>query len=305
MSSVVGENATDHPPAPEGVAVDKPVVAMIHVEALPGTPGGRLSIAQIVRAAREEARLYQQCGVHCLMIENMHDVPYVRRNVGPEIVAGMTMVAQAVRAESHLPIGIQILAGADREALAVAQAAELDFIRAECFGYAHIADEGFMESNAAGLLRYRRMIGAMDVQVWADIKKKHSSHAITADLTIGDIAEGAETMGAETLIVTGLTTGRPPGVGEVEEARAHCRQPVFVGSGVEIDNLESLLAVSDGVIVGSHFKREGHWANAVDADRVRRFMELADRLNAGKRTSAPAQGAGLPALKLPGSRARP
>lgn len=284
------------PPRAEG----KPVVAMIHVGALPGTPGNRLSMLQIIRAAREEAKVYQRCGVNCLMIENMHDVPYLRRNVGPEIVAAMTMVAQAVRAESPLPIGIQILAGADREALAVAHAAELDFIRVECFSFAHVADEGLMQANAGELLRYRRMIGATEVQVWADLKKKHASHAITADLSLGDAAEGAETMGAETMIVTGTTTGRPPLPSDVEEARSRCRLPVFVGSGVNEENAESLLIVSDGVIVGSFFKHGGHWANAVDPDRVLRLMELTARVNsenaaapgAGKASSAP--------LKLPG-----
>lgn len=288
--------------APEAVLADgKPVVAMIHVGALPGTPGNRFSMMQIIRAAREEAKIYERCGVDCLMIENMHDVPYLRRNVGPEIVAAMTMVAQAVRAECSLPIGIQILAGADREALAVAHVAELDFIRVECFSFAHVADEGLMQANAAELLRYRRMIGATEVQVWADLKKKHASHAITADLNLGDAAEGAETMGAETMIVTGSTTGRPPRPADVEEARAHCRAPVFVGSGVGEENAESLLAVSDGVIVGSAFKHQGHWANAVDPDRVTRFMELAARVNS-ESAAATAEGdsASLAALKLPG-----
>ncbi len=279
----------------------KPVVAMIHVGALPGTPGSRLSMAQIIRAAQEEARLYQRCGVDCLMIENMHDVPYLRRNVGPEIVAGMTMVAQAVRAESHLPIGIQILAGADREALAVAYAAELDFIRVECFSFAHIADEGFMESNAGDLLRYRRAIGAGEVQVWADIKKKHASHAITADLNLGDAAEGAETMGAETLIVTGATTGRAPRPADVEQARARCRVPVFVGSGVNAGNAEALLSVSDGVIVGSSFKRDGHWANPIDADRVMRFMEAVTRVNSPSGAAPDTGESSSLALKLPGN----
>lgn len=290
---------------PEPPRDGKPVVAMIHVGALPGTPGNRLSMSQIIRAAQEEARVYQRCGVNCLMIENMHDVPYLRRNVGPEIVAAMTMVAQAVRAESPLPIGIQILAGADREALAVAHVAELDFIRVECFSFAHIADEGLIQANAGELLRYRRMIGATEVQVWADLKKKHASHAITADLSLADAAEGAETMGAETMIVTGTTTGRPPLPADVEEARAHCRAPVFVGSGVSEENAESLLAVSDGVIVGSSFKRGGHWANAVDPDRVLRFMELAARVNSENAAATERDKASPAALKLPGGSRSP
>jgi predicted TIM-barrel enzyme len=64
----------------------------------------------------------------------------------------------------------------------VAHAAGLDFIRAEGYAYAHVADEGIIEASAAKLLRHRRMIGAERVQVWADVKKKHSAHAITADV---------------------------------------------------------------------------------------------------------------------------
>ncbi len=253
----------------------KPIVAMIHAGALPGTPGQRQSLDEIVATARREAWLYQEAGVNCLMIENMHDVPYLRGSVGPEIVASMTMIARAIRDVTDLPVGIQILAAADLEAMAVAHAAGLDFIRTECFSFAHVGDEGIMESNAAKLLRYRRAIGAAEVQVWADIKKKHASHAWTGDLTLGDVAEAAEFMGADAVIVTGASTGRPPQPSDVEEARGRCQLPVFVGSGASEENLTKLLTVSDGLIVGSHFKQNGHWSNAPDADRVRRFMAQA------------------------------
>ena len=111
------------------------------------------------------------------MLENMHDTPYLRGTVGPEIVAALAIIARVVKDESKLPCGIQILAGANREALAVAHAAGLDFIRAEGFAFAHVADEGILESSAADLLRYRRAIGAEHVEVWADVKKKHSSRS--------------------------------------------------------------------------------------------------------------------------------
>ena len=272
----------DHPPTavtPEVVRrlPKQAVVGMIHVGALPGTPGHRLNMDAIVRAACDEAAVYEYSGVDCLMIENMHDVPYLRGTVGPEIVAGMTVVGQAIRARTNLPIGLQILAAADLEAVAVANAAGLDFVRTECFSFAHVADEGIMESNAAKLLRYRRAIGATGVQVWSDIKKKHSSHAWTADLSLGDVAEAAEFMGAQTIIVTGASTGNPPQPSDVAEARRRCGLPVFVGSGVDAENLVAFLAVCDGLIIGSHFKRDGHWINPVDGDRVRAFMDLVCR----------------------------
>lgn len=287
----------------------KPVVAMIHVGALPGTPGQRQTLDEIARAACADAQLYEAAGVDCLMLENMHDVPYLRGAVGPEIVAAMTMLAVAVRAVTRLPIGLQILAAADIEAMAVAHAAGLDFIRTECFAFAHIADEGIMESNAAKLLRYRRQIGATGVQVWADIKKKHSSHAWTADLTLGDMAEAAEFMGAETIIVTGASTGKPPTAAEVTRARDRCQLPVFVGSGVSMENIGELLMASDGLIVGSHFKRNGHWAHEIEEERVREFMAEAARVqsigNSPLSTPGTASGGGVAAAALEAVTSRP
>jgi len=149
----------------------KPVIAVIHVAALPGTPRNNQAPSEIVATAKREAQIYRDSGVDGLMIENMHDVPYVRGEAGPEIVAAMTAIGIAVKTECRLPVGIQILAGANIEAMAVAHVVGLDFIRAEGYAYAHVADEGLIQSSAAGLMRYRRMIGATNVQVWADVKK--------------------------------------------------------------------------------------------------------------------------------------
>ena len=149
----------------------------------------------------------------------MHDVPYLRGEVGPEIVAAMTAIGTEVKSDTNFPVGIQILAGANIEAMAVAHAAGLDFIRAEGYAYAHVADEGLIQASAAKLLRYRRMIGAERVQVWADVKKKHSAHAITADVSLGTTAHTVEFMGADCVIVTGNVTGEPPSTADVKEAK--------------------------------------------------------------------------------------
>ncbi len=250
----------------------KPVIAMIHVGALPGTPASRQDLRALEHQALAEAKLFRNAGVHGLMLENMHDTPYLRGRVGPEIVAAMVLVARAVKDASRLPCGIQILAGANQEALAVAHAAGLDFIRAEGFAFAHVADEGIIQSAAAELLRYRRAIGAERVQVWADVKKKHSSHAITADVGIGATAEAVEFMRGDAVIVTGSVTGDPPRRTDIAEVKQHTRLPVYLGSGVTEKNLKQFFATADGFIVGSHFKAGGLWSNAVDPRRVERFM---------------------------------
>ncbi|HNB72588.1 MAG TPA: BtpA/SgcQ family protein, partial [Acidobacteriota bacterium] len=253
--------------------IKKPVIAMIHVGALPGTPASHQSVDELAREALREAQVLCDLGFDGLMIENMHDTPYLKGTVGPEIVAAMTVIASRIKSEISLPLGIQILAGANLEALAVAQAASLEFIRVEGFTFAHVADEGLIESSAAQLLRYRRMIGAGRIQIWADIKKKHSAHAITADVSIGETAEAAEFMRADAVIVTGTATGHPPNPADFAEVKQHCTLPVILGSGVTPENVEIFYSHADALIVGSTLKHNGKWNHPIDSNRAAVFME--------------------------------
>ena len=266
-------------PSPLGLFQShKPVIAMIHLAALPGTAVARLSLRDIERRALAETKTYRDAGVHGLMLENMHDTPYLRSEVGPEIVAAMAIIARAVKDASRLPCGVQVLAGANVEAMAVAHAAGLDFIRAEGYAFAHVADEGIIQSSAGELLRFRKQIGADRVQVWADVKKKHSAHAITADVGIAETAAAVEFMRGDAVIVTGLATGDAPRPEDVAEAKRGTRLPVLLGSGVTAENLDAFYEAADGFIVGSHFKTAGKWTQPVDAKRVRRFMSAHGRL---------------------------
>src|ERR1051325_8794007 len=260
----------------------KPVVAVIHVGALPGTPASALTVDELTELAVREAARYRDGGVDGLMVENMHDVPYLRGAVGPEVVAAMAVVARAVKAEARLPVGVQILAGANVESVAVAHAAGLDYVRVEAYAFAHVADEGLIQSSAAELLRFRRKIGADGVRVWADVKKKHSSHAITADVSLGETCAAVEFMRGDAVIVSGSATGEPPRASDVKEAKSHCRVPVLLGSGVTPENVAEFYDAADGFIVGTHFKEGGLWSNTVAAARVERMLEAVRALRAGE-----------------------
>ena len=257
------------------------ILAMIHVGALPGTPRSAEPLAAIRDRAAAEAAVYRAAGVDALLVENMHDVPYLNRAVGPEITAAMTVLAEAVAREGGLPTGIQILAGANREALAAALASGCSFIRAEGFVFGHVADEGWIDACAGELLRYRRAIGAGALAVLADVKKKHSSHAVTADVDIVETARAAEFFGADGLIVTGVATAREADAGELAAVRGAVGVPVLVGSGVTADNVDRYLPRAHGLIVGSHFKSGGRWDQPVDPDRVARFMDRVGALREG------------------------
>jgi len=248
--------------------VPRALIGVIHVQALPGTPANRLSVDAIAKIAGDEARVYADAGFHGLMIENTHDRPYLKGTAGPEITAAMSVIGAAVRVATSLPLGMQILAGANRSSVAAAHACGASFVRVEGFVFAHVADEGIFESSAGELLRYRRSIGADAVRVFADIKKKHSAHAITADVDIVETAKAAEFFSVDGVIVTGTSTGTPADADEVRSVSRAVGVPTIVGSGITPENLAHYRD-ADAFIVGSSVKSDGVWSSALDVERTR------------------------------------
>jgi hypothetical protein len=226
----------------------------------------------ILDCALAEARIYKEQGVDGIIVENMHDLPYLKGRVEPETTAAMAVVARAVKQECGLPTGVQVLAGANLEALGVAVAAGLDFLRVEGYVYAHVGDEGIHESCAAELMRRRANLKADNVLVLADIKKKHAAHAITEDVGLIETARAAEFFGADGIVVTGVTTGRPVDHGELRAVRAAVGVPVVVGSGATPQSAAELLALAHALIVGSWYKEGGHWSKPPDARRAREMV---------------------------------
>lgn len=247
----------------------KALIGMVHVGALPGTPRASQSVDELIQSAVQEARDLAGGGCDAILVENMHDVPYLKRRVGPEVVATMTAVCLSIREAADLPCGVQVLAGANEAALAVALAAGLDFVRVEGFVFGHVADEGWMDACAGPLLRHRKQIGADHIAVWADVKKKHAAHAMTADVSLAETVKAAEFFAADAVIVTGEATGRETSTADLSSTRAATKLPVIVGSGVTAENAAAMLQHADAVIVGSALKRDGHWTGPVDLERVK------------------------------------
>jgi membrane complex biogenesis BtpA family protein len=238
------------------------LVGVVHTGGLPGTPAGTQTIDEIAATAIAEARVYASAGFHGVMIENTHDRPYLKGSVGPEIVAALAVIGHQVRSATGLPLGVQVLAGANEHALAVAVASGASFVRVEGFVFAHVADEGLIESSAGRLLRYRRAMGAEGIRVFADIKKKHS------DVSLAETAKAAEFFLVDGVIVSGIATGHPADPSEVRSVAAAVGVPTLVGSGVTLGNLHEYLA-ADALIVGSSIKQGGVWSEPIDQVRAR------------------------------------
>jgi len=248
----------------------KDVIAMIHVAALPGTPLNKLSPDKIRKQVVEEASLYKDLGLKTVMIENMHDVPYTK-TVGPEVTSLMTLCANDIKALG-LYCGIQILAGCNKEALTAAHSAGIDFIRVEGFIFGHLADEGMFDACAGELLRYRKNIGAENILVFTDIKKKHSSHALTADISLYETAKAAKFFLTDGVIVTGSSTGEAASVKELESLEK-LDTLKLVGSGLTCENVKEYFNLADLFIVGSWLKHDGDWTKSPDPVRVKSFIE--------------------------------
>jgi len=235
---------------------------------LPGSDAYGFDMAQIIKQSVADARAYKDSGFDALIVENMHDVPYLCGSVAAETVAAMTVVAQAVKSAVNIPLGVQLLAGANIESLAVATACDLDFIRVEGFVFAHVGDEGLHQASAPTLVRRRAQLKAQKIKIFADIKKKHSSHAITADIDLAETAHAAEFFKADGVIVSGLRTAAAPLESEVKEVAAAVKIPTLVGSGVTPENIGTFSKHAAALIIGSYAKIDGNWANACDGKRL-------------------------------------
>ncbi len=250
----------------------KAIIGMIHVPALPGTPQSKFSMNEILDIVLQEAKLYEDMLLDCIMIENMHDVPYLNKSVGPEVIAYMSVIGYRIKQEISIPCGMQILAAANNEALAASLAAGFNFIRVEGFVFGHVADEGYIDSCAGELLRYRRQIGAEHISIFTDIKKKHSAHAITSDVSIEETAKAAEFFLSDGVIITGNATGKEANISDVKNVRNVTTLPILIGSGITAENLDQYWDYADGFIIGSYFKEDGIWWKPVSNDRVNKVM---------------------------------
>ena len=237
----------------------KPIIGMVHVLPLPGSPYYRNgSLAQVYEQAVEEALILEEGGVDGILLENAGDIPFLKPDdIGFETIGGMSVIGDRVRRATKLPLGFNIVANAAKASLACAKSSGAQFVRVNQWANAYVANEGIVEGAASQAMRYRRALDGEDIVVLADVHVKHGSHAIVGDRDIEDQARDVEFFGAEVLIATGTRTGHATAPSEVKQIRAGSVGPILVGSGFSSENAAELLSVADGAIVGSYVKGNG------------------------------------------------
>lgn len=249
------------------------IVGVVHLPPLPGSARGGSSreLTAIHDRVRRDAAAYAAAGVDALILENFGDVPFRPGRVEAPTVALMTRFALAVRAETALPLGINVLRNDVLSAVAVAAAAGGQFVRANVYVGAALTDQGIIQGDAHAVQDAIHRLGA-DIDVWADIDVKHAVQL--APRPLSDLAEDAVERGlAAALIVSGRATGHQASVDDLVAVRsASPSTPLYVGSGVTVDTVAGVLRHADGVIVGTAAKVDGIVTNAVDPSGARALV---------------------------------
>jgi membrane complex biogenesis BtpA family protein len=252
--------------------VAKPVIAMAHFPALPGTPRYQRgsSVDELVARLRVDLDHLLTAGVDGILFCNEDDRPY-RLDAGLETVTVMAAIIAEVRPGDR-PFGVDVLWN-PMAAMALAKATGAAFMREVVTGV-YESDMGLWAPDAAALYRYRSQIDADDVLVMANITPEFASPL--GNRSVAQRAKSAVTSSlVDVLLIAGPMAGAEPDASIIAEAKDAVgdQVPVLMNTGAKVENIGRFLQVADGVIVGSDLKEEGRTWNPVDPARVSAFME--------------------------------
>ncbi len=253
------------------------LIGMVHLDALPGSPRYRAPFEDILRRAVRDALVLEETGFDAILVENYGDAPYFGDRVPAATVAGMARVVTEIRNAVSLPLGINVLRNDARSALSIAAACEAGFIRVNVLSGSMYTDQGFIEGDAARVIRLRANL-CPQVEVLADVFVKHAT--APPGLQIGEAAADLWRRGmADGLIVSGVATGRPADPASIEQIReAVPNARILVGSGMTVENLPESTGLVDGMIIGTGIKGQGDIHQPVDRDRAEALVRAARNL---------------------------
>ena len=251
----------------------KPVIAMVHFGALPGTPlyDRHAGIAGLVEGARKDLIALQAAGFDAVMFGNENDRPYEFK-VDTASTATMAYVVGALRSEITVPFGVNVLWD-PMSTMALAAATGAAFVR-EIMTGTYASDMGPWTPDAGAALRYRDRLGRSDLAVLFNVSAEFAWSLDQRSLP--DRARSAVFSSIpDAILVSGAITGEAAAMSDLEAVKKVLpATPVLANTGVKHATVAEVLAVADGCIVGSSLKVDGHTWNAVDAERAAEFMRL-------------------------------
>jgi len=253
---------------------NKPIIGMVHLRPLPGSPRYDGDLSAIFEQAEWEAKALSEAGANGLIVENLGDEPYQIGEPDPVQFAVMAAITRQVKMDVTIPVGVNVQFNAWQAEMAIAHACQADFVRVEVFVDTVVSAQGLVHPCSAQITRYRKDLDA-NVALFADIQTKYTTNIVSQPLAQSAI--DARNAGADALIVTGAATGAATPLDSVTEVKSVVNLPVLVGSGTNINNVDQVLAIADGAIVGSALKEGRNAENQISVSETQAFMAAAKK----------------------------
>jgi hypothetical protein len=258
---------------------DKPIIAMCHLQALPGDPGYDKAggMKKVIDAARRELAALQDGGVDAVMFSNEFSLPYLTQ-VRCETVAAMARIIGELMPEITVPFGVNVLWD-PKQSLNLAAATGAKFVR-EIFTGVYASDFGLWNTNVGDVVRHQRMIGAEDVKLLFNIVPEAAQYLSSRNLA--DIARSTVFNNKpDALCVSGLTAGAETDLQTLKIVKEAVPETVVLANtGVRLENVEQQLSIADGAVVATTFKIDGKFENPADVHRVKAFMDKVKSIRA-------------------------
>ena len=261
----------------ETFANQKPIIAMVHLLALPGSPTyeARGGMSRIIDAAASDIENLQAGGVDALLFGNECDRPYLLKAT-PESLAAMSAAITAVKPAIKIPFGVDYLWD-PIATVALGVATGAGFGREVMTGV-YESDMGLWAPDCASALRLRHNLGCDNFKLMYNVSAEFAS-----PIGLRSVAQRARSAVfsalADVILVSGAMTGEAVETSQIHSVKELLRNiPVFANTGVNLENVKEILATADGCVVGTHFKVDGNTWNPVDGARVKRFMDAVSRL---------------------------
>jgi membrane complex biogenesis BtpA family protein len=252
----------------------KPIIAMVHLGALPGSPlyDARGGLEKLLDDARKDLHALQAAGFDAIMFGNENDRPYAF-DVDTASTATMAAIIGAVKQDITLPFGVNVLWD-PMATVALAAATGASFCR-EIFTGTYASDMGVWAPDAGKALRYRDSLGRKDLLMLYNVSAEFADSLDRRPLP--DRARSAVFSSIpDAVLVSGQITGEAARMEDLEGVKAALpNTPVMANTGVRHDTVADVLAIANGCVVGSALKVDGHTWNAVDPDRAKDFMDRA------------------------------
>lgn len=256
----------------------KPVIGMVHLGALPGSPlhDAEAGIDGLVAAARADLAALQSAGFDAVMFGNENDRPY-EFAVDTASTATMAFVIGRLREEITVPFGVNVLWD-PMSTIALAAATGAAFVR-EIFTGTYASDMGPWTPDAGSAMRYRDRLGRPDCLMLYNVSAEFADSLDRRPLP--DRARSAVFSSIpDAVLVSGQITGEAAKMTDLEAVKAVLPEtPVMANTGVKHDTVAEVLRVADGCVVGSALKVGGDTWKPVDPDRAADFM---DQVRAGR-----------------------